>query len=99
MTLSGKAKLAGIIGWPVTHSLSPPSTVRPGWRRDTVSAFCSARLCAIASAPACFSEAIKASSSSSAGSQTNCTPAAVSRALRLMLPEARTNSPARGLIR
>jgi shikimate dehydrogenase len=23
MTLSGKAKLAGIIGWPVTHSLSP----------------------------------------------------------------------------
>ena len=23
MTLTGKAKLAGIIGWPVTHSLSP----------------------------------------------------------------------------
>ncbi|HEX4635226.1 MAG TPA: hypothetical protein VH189_03535, partial [Rhizomicrobium sp.] len=23
MTLSGKAKLVGIIGWPVTHSLSP----------------------------------------------------------------------------
>src|SRR5690242_21653997 len=23
MSLSGKAKLAGIIGWPVTHSLSP----------------------------------------------------------------------------
>src|SRR6185436_3668812 len=23
MTLSGKAKLAGIVGWPVTHSLSP----------------------------------------------------------------------------
>ena len=23
MTLTGKARLAGIIGWPVTHSLSP----------------------------------------------------------------------------
>ncbi len=23
MTLTGKAKLAGVIGWPVTHSLSP----------------------------------------------------------------------------
>src|ERR1700761_8151695 len=56
-----------------------------------VSAFCSARLCATVSADAPFCPAIKASSSRSAGSAMNGTPAAVSSALRLWLPDASTS--------
>src|SRR6185312_2386901 len=77
---------------PKTITLSPPRTSSPGWRRDTVSAFCSARLCATVSAGAPLSCAIKASSSRSAGSAMKDTPAAVSSALRLWLPDASTNA-------
>src|SRR3954447_3688945 len=76
---------------PKAMTLSPPKTSPPGWRRETVSAFCSARLCATASTGAPLSSAIRASSSRSAGSAMNRTPAAVSSALRLWLPDASTS--------
>ena len=81
-----------MISGPSAKTESPPSTVSPALRRDTIIAFCSARAAAIApaSAPLAMRSCIRAASLRLAGETAKATPAARSMAWRAGLADAST---------